>query len=103
MAKSGKSQHQSRVAQRLADFTPEEMAQRWADMRGRYVRWTAFFSIMAGTLYLANRFGHYSQGAVNIMNVAFQIASIFGVLFVVMTAMSLIYGRGARKEQSPRN
>jgi ABC-type transporter Mla maintaining outer membrane lipid asymmetry permease subunit MlaE len=88
----------SKVVERLEKMTPEEMAQRWREMRPRYVKFLAFFIAAAFSLFVANHFQHFSQGVLNVVNVAFQIFCVFTVLFGMLTAMSLFYGRDPRKE-----
>jgi len=90
-------QTKSKIVERLETMSPEEMQQRWAALRPRYVRWLAFFIVVAVTLFTVNRVEHFSQGVVNIINVGFQISCIFAVMFAVMTAMSLVFGRATEK------
>lgn len=85
--------HKSKIIERLENTSPEEMARRWVEMRPRYLRFLACFLACAVILFLSNHVFHYSQGILNVINVAFQIACVFTALFTMLTAMSFIFGR----------
>jgi hypothetical protein len=87
----------SKIAERLEQMPPEEMQARWHAVRGRYLRMLGLFVSISLILYLANHFQHFEQSILNIVNVAFQISCIFVVLFVFLTAMSLIHGRAPKE------
>lgn len=86
--------------ERLATMSEAEMAQRWRDMRPRYIRFLAFFVLAAAGLFFGNRCLGFNQTITNFANVAFQIFSVFIVLFLVLTVMSLYYGRAPAKQST---
>lgn len=73
-------------------LTPEQVAQRWRDLRPRYFRWLGFFLLAAVILFTCNRAMALNQATVNVINVAFQIFCIFSVMFAVLVGMSFIFG-----------
>jgi uncharacterized membrane protein YtjA (UPF0391 family) len=90
----------SKVMERLETMSRDEMAQRWREMRSRYVKFLSFFVIAMAALFLGNRYLGLSQGAHDIAGVAFNIFSVFAVLFLMLTVMSVIYGRPSATKQS---
>ena len=93
MARKSNMKKKSKIADRIEKMSAEEMAQRWAAMRPRYLKFLAVFFFGALGLFLTNHFFPFEQTVLNIVNVAFQIACVFVVLFVFLTGMSFIYGR----------
>ena len=100
MKRAQNKKRKSKVVERLETMTQEEMAQRWREMRPRYLKFLAFFVIAAVSLFLTNHFMPFGQTALNIVNVAFQIFCVFTVLFSMLTAMSFIYGRVPAKQST---
>jgi len=100
MERKIKMKRKSKVAQRIENMSPEEMAQRWVAMRPRYLKFLAFFFLAALGLYLSNHFFPFEQTTLNIVNVAFQIFCVFVVLFMFLTGMSYIYGRVPAKRST---
>ena len=90
--------HRSKVVERLETMSAAEMAQRWRDMRPRYIKFLALFVAAAIMLFLTNHYMPFTQTVLNIVNVAFQILIVFSVLFSMLTAMSFIYGRVPAKQ-----
>jgi polyferredoxin len=97
MAKKIKMKKKSKIAERIEQMPPDEMAQRWVAMRPRYLKFLLFFVLAALVLYLANHFFPFEQTTLNIVNVAFQIFCVFVVLFMMLMGMSYIYGRSPNK------
>ncbi len=80
------------IKRQYQSLTQEQVAERWRMMRPRYWRWLAMFASLAVLLFFGNRTLSPSQGVVNVINVGFQIALIFGVMFSVMIVMSYVFG-----------
>jgi hypothetical protein len=100
MKRRQQKKHKSKVMERLEAMSQEEMAQRWREMRPRYLKFLMFFVFAAVSLFLANRVLSFGQTTVNIVNVAFQIFCVFVVLFGMLTGMSFLYGRVPAKQST---
>src|SRR3954465_15510934 len=103
MAKRNK--RQSKISKRFESMSHEEVAERWRVMRPRYFRWLGLFTLLAAIMYLVNHalIMQYSADAlkandtlvklIGFLNAAFQISSIFWVLFIALIGMSYFYGK----------
>ncbi|MEI7767413.1 MAG: hypothetical protein WCJ97_08255 [Phycisphaerae bacterium] len=82
----------SSLQDRYNKLTPDEVKARWQGLRPRYYRWLGLFGSAAALMFLLNHAVVMPQKVVDIINVAFQICSIFFVMFAVLIAMSYIFG-----------
>jgi len=100
-----KKKRQSKIADRINSMSHEEIAERWRQMRPRYYRWLALFTMLSIILYLINHalIMQYSAEAlkrndllvklIGVLNAGFQISSIFWMLFAFLVGMSYFYGK----------
>jgi hypothetical protein len=82
---------------RFEKLSDEEIAKRWREAIPRYLRWITLFGITSVGLFVFNHFAPQGQTVTNIINVAFQISTIFVVCFVMMLMMGLKYRNADKK------
>ncbi len=75
----------------LQKLTTEEIQARWGKLLPKVLLWLAVSVVLTATVFFFNHYAKPAKNIRDIMEVAYQIGSIFVILFAFLTAMASFF------------